>query len=93
MPEIAPPPLGLVGPVEVPPDPPALLLPNPVFGLTLGVDSSPSVTIVLRLTWASPMTASGASMGASRIASRCPELQAGVSGILHQDRWAIGREV
>jgi hypothetical protein len=38
MPEIAPPPLGLVGPVEVRADPPALLL--PVFGLTLGVNGA-----------------------------------------------------
>ena len=34
MPDIAPELLGFVGPVEVPADPPALLLPKPVLGLT-----------------------------------------------------------
>jgi hypothetical protein len=34
MPDDAPGLLGFVGPVELPPDPPALLLPNPEFGLT-----------------------------------------------------------
>ena len=43
MPDEAPGLLGLVGPVEVPPDPPALLLPNPVFGLT--PDVAPGVAV------------------------------------------------
>jgi len=34
MPDIAPELLGFVGPVEVPADPPALLLPKPILGLT-----------------------------------------------------------
>jgi hypothetical protein len=34
MPDSAPELLGFVGPVEVPADPPALLLPKPVLGLT-----------------------------------------------------------
>jgi hypothetical protein len=42
MPDTAPDGLGFVGPVEVPPDPPALLLPKPTFGVkpevTSGVD-------------------------------------------------------
>jgi hypothetical protein len=40
MPEIAPPPLGLVGPVDVPPEPPAALLPKPEF------DGAPGLGVV-----------------------------------------------
>jgi hypothetical protein len=43
MPDEAPGLFGFVGPVEVPPDPPALLLPNPVFGLT--PDVAPGVAV------------------------------------------------
>ena len=43
MPDDAPGLLGFVGPVEVPPDPPALLLPNPAFGLT--PDVAPGVAV------------------------------------------------
>ena len=42
MPEMAPPPPGLVGPVAVPAEPPAELLPNPEFdgepGLGVGME-------------------------------------------------------
>lgn len=40
IPEIAPPPLGLVGPVAVPADPPAALLPKPEF------DGAPGLGVV-----------------------------------------------
>jgi hypothetical protein len=43
IPEEAPGLLGLVGPVEVPADPPALLLPKPAFGLT--PDVAPGVAV------------------------------------------------
>jgi hypothetical protein len=43
MPDVAAGLLGFVGPVEVPPDPPALLLPNPAFGLT--PDVAPGVAV------------------------------------------------
>jgi hypothetical protein len=48
MPEIAPPPLGLVGPVDVPPEPPAALLPKPVFD---GAPGLGVVTPVLGACW------------------------------------------
>jgi hypothetical protein len=43
MPDEAPGLLGFVGPVEVPPDPPALLLPNPAFALM--PDVAPGVAV------------------------------------------------
>jgi hypothetical protein len=43
MPDNAPGLLGFVGPVDVPPDPPALLLPNPALGLT--PDVAPGVAV------------------------------------------------
>jgi hypothetical protein len=46
---MAPPPLGLVGPVAVPPEPPAALLPNPEF------DGAPGLGAVTPVPGACPL--------------------------------------